>query len=299
MIGTYNYGTGRRKSSVARVTATDTGTETLTITAGMGASAFETGDEVVSLCFEAGTCSVRLGVEGTAVGEFKTPAGLGLTSRGDLVVLELSNNRIQICDWDGQCVAYGTQGSGNGQFSSPTQLVVDAQDRIAVTDTNAHRVQILQVTYNSDPPARGFQINPGLNDAWFNPLTAGQGVLLTVFPDIGQLFLAWFTYDAERPPEDVTAILGEPGHRWLTAQGPYRGDTANLTISMTEGGVFDSGVPAPATDPAGAGSITLEFSDCTEGMLTYKLTSSGLSGEIPIQRITGDNVALCESLDQP
>jgi len=141
-----------------------------------------------------------------------------------------------------------------------------------------------------------FQINNGINDAWYNPATNGQGLLITVFPVIEKMFLAWFTYDTERPPEDVTAILGDPGHRWLTAQGPYSGDTATLTISVTEGGVFDAAEPAASTDPAGDGTMTIEFSGCTQGLVSYEITSLGLSGEIPIQRIANDNVALCESL---
>lgn len=144
-----------------------------------------------------------------------------------------------------------------------------------------------------------FQINPGLNDAWFNLATNGQGFLIAVFPDIKQVFVAWFTYDIERPPGDVTAMLGEPGHRWLTAQGPYSGDTATLKIFVTEGGVFDSATPAASTDPAGDGTMTLEFADCAEGLVKYEITSLGISGEIPIQRITTDNVALCEALASP
>jgi formylglycine-generating enzyme required for sulfatase activity len=141
-----------------------------------------------------------------------------------------------------------------------------------------------------------FQINNGINDAWYDPATAGQGLLITVFPVIEQMFLAWFTYDTERPPEDVTAILGEPGHRWLTAQGPYAGDTATLKISVTEGGVFDAAEPPASTDPAGDGTMTIEFSDCSQGLVSYQITSLGISGQIPIQRITDDNVSLCESL---
>jgi len=144
-----------------------------------------------------------------------------------------------------------------------------------------------------------FNINPGLNDAWFNLATNGQGFIITVYLDIKQLFLAWFTYDTERPPEDATAMLGEPGHRWLTAQGPYDGDTANLTIFVTEGGIFDAAEPAAETDPAGDGTLTLEFADCTEGLVNYEITSLGISGEIPIERITPDNVALCETLASP
>ena len=144
-----------------------------------------------------------------------------------------------------------------------------------------------------------FTINAGLNDAWYNPATSGQGFLISVFPEIQQLFLAWFTFDIERPPEDVTAMLGDPGHRWLTAQGPYDGDTANLTIFVTEGGVFDSAEPATSTDPDGDGTMTLEFADCTEGLVNYEITSLGISGEIPIQRIVQDNVPLCEALANP
>ena len=59
----------------------------------------------------------------------------------------------------------------------------------------------------------GFQINAGLNDAWYDPATAGQGFLIAVFPEISQMFVAWFTFDIERPPQDVTAMLGDPGHR--------------------------------------------------------------------------------------
>jgi hypothetical protein len=110
------------------------------------------------------------------------------------------------------------------------------------------------------------------------------------------MFVAWFTYDVERPAQDVTAILGEPGHRWLTAQGPYAGDKATLTITVTEGGVFDAAEPPASNDGVGDGTMVVEFADCSAGMVTYEIPSLGLSGEIPIQRIVEDNVALCEAL---
>jgi hypothetical protein len=144
----------------------------------------------------------------------------------------------------------------------------------------------------------GFSINPGLTDAWYSRATNGQGFLLTVFPSIEQMFVAWFTFDAERPPADATAIIGEPGHRWLTAQGAYSGDTATLTLFVTEGGVFDSGNPAATTDPAGVGTMTIEFADCANAMVTYEIPSAGLSGSIPVERIANDNVALCEALGE-
>ncbi|NOR40471.1 MAG: hypothetical protein GQ537_04625, partial [Gammaproteobacteria bacterium] len=133
----------------------------------------------------------------------------------------------------------------------------------------------------------------------YNPATDGQGFLVTVYPDIKEMFVAWFTFDTERPPEDVTAQLGDPGNRWLTAQGPYDGDSATLTIFVTEGGVFDAAQPPATKDLAGDGTLTLEFADCNDGLVNYEITSLGISGEIPIQRIALDNVTLCEALANP
>lgn len=141
-----------------------------------------------------------------------------------------------------------------------------------------------------------FRINAGLNDAWYNSATNGQGFLITVFPAAQQMFVAWFTFDTERPAENVEAILGEPGHRWLTAQGGYSGGTADLSIYLTQGGVFDSITPPATTAPDPYGSMTIEFADCTEALVSYEIASLGLSGEIPIERIVGDNVALCMQL---
>ena len=142
--------------------------------------------------------------------------------------------------------------------------------------------------------ADGFLINPAMSDAWFYPVTSGQGFFIIVWEDIQLIFLSWFTYDTERPPEDVQAILGEPGHRWLTAQGPYSGDTAMLDVFLTQGGVFDSA--EPAVDPAQmVGTITIRWSGCNAGVLTYDLPNLNLAGEIPIERIVLDKVAACES----
>lgn len=140
-----------------------------------------------------------------------------------------------------------------------------------------------------------FTINAGMNDAWFNPDTPGQGFFFNVFPDLGLVFLAWFTYDTQRPPAEVMAELGEPGHRWLTALGGFDGDTATLEFELTEGGIFDE-VPPEVVQTQGYGSITVEFESCTNATVTYAVPAAGVSGEIPVQRIVTDNVALCEAL---
>jgi DNA-binding beta-propeller fold protein YncE len=253
----------------------------------------------IQICSYEGECTA-FGSFGTAPGQFDNPSELAVDSNDRIIITDRDNHRIQICDMSGACVAFGGFGTGPGQFDNLVGVTVDDQNRIIVGDRDNHRVQIFQATYADDPPPHdSFLINAGLNDAWFNSATNGQGFLITVFTDRKEVFLAWFTYDTERPPEDVTALLGEPGHRWLTAQGPYNGDTATLTIFVTEGGVFDAAEPAASTDPAGDGAMTIEFGDCTEGLVNYEITSLGISGEFPIQRITLDNVALCEALASP
>jgi len=139
-----------------------------------------------------------------------------------------------------------------------------------------------------------FAINAGLNDAWFNPETPGQGFFITVFPDMGSIFLAWFTYDTERPNGSVAANLGEPGHRWLTAFGDFDGDSAVLDIELTRGGVFDSA--DPAVEQNADGSILLQCTACNACTVTYDITSAAVQGVIPIERIALDNVPTCEAL---
>jgi hypothetical protein len=137
-------------------------------------------------------------------------------------------------------------------------------------------------------------INAGLNDAWLNLETDGQGFFIIVFPEIEQIFLAWFTYDTERPPENVTANLGDPGHRWITAQGDYVDNEALLEVRVTHGGIFDSQEPIP--DGYQDGEILLEFSTCNAGTVTYDIPSIDRQGVVPIERITLDNAPLCYML---
>lgn len=154
--------------------------------------------------------------------------------------------------------------------------------------------QHLVITELVKTPDSTFRINAGLNDAWFNPETNGQGFFIVVYPDIETMFLSWFTFDTQRPDESVTAQLGEPGHRWLTALGNFSGNQAVLDISVSRGGVFDNGEPVPAVSPDG--TVVVEFTDCSTGTVSYDIPSIGQQGVIPIQRVAPDNVALCEEL---
>ncbi len=133
-------------------------------------------------------------------------------------------------------------------------------------------------------------INPGLNGAWFNPDTNGQGFLIDVLPATGTIFVSWFTWENQQSMGSM-ATIGNADQRWLTAQGPITGTSASLTISNSSGGLFDD-----PTDPTlqDAGTLNISFDDCDSGLFEYNLTDSGLQGSIPVVRLAADNLELCE-----
>jgi tripartite motif-containing protein 71 len=228
------------------------------------------------------------------LGEFNAPRDVAAPHHDQIVVADTGNNAIKVLDDEGHLLASYLEpndGLYSGYFSQPHGLAVDLKGEIVVADTLNHRVVGILSPY-VDPPV--VQMNAGLNDAWFNPITSGQGFFITVFPEIEYVSLSWFTYDTERPDNGVTANLGEPGHRWLMALGTYSGSQALMDISITSGGVFD--MPTAVTEVID-GTITLTFTDCENGTVEYNIPSIGQSGTVPIKRVVSDNIALCEALN--
>lgn len=167
--------------------------------------------------------------------------------------------------------------------------VLDIGDSNPTNDTGADSTAIFVFVL--------FNMNAGLNDAWYNPLTNGQGFFITIFPDLGFVTLAWFTYDTELPPLDATANLGDPGHRWMTALGPIANDQSDMAIEFTSGGIFDTASEITRTDPPGSdGTLKLKFDDCSTGSIEYDITSINAQGTVPIERVAADNAALCNAL---
>ena len=153
----------------------------------------------------------------------------------------------------------------------------------------------LVMTAVSEKP--DFVMNAGLNDAWFNPLTSGQGFFINVFPGLGFVSLAWFTYDTSLPDDGDTANLGDAGHRWLTAIGTIEGDSSTMDIDITSEGLFDTATTVKHTDPAGSdGTITLSFESCSAGLVEYDIPSINRQGSVLIERVADDNIVMCEAL---
>jgi len=141
--------------------------------------------------------------------------------------------------------------------------------------------------------ARRFQMNSGLNDAWYNPDTSGQGFFITVFPDIGSVSLAWFTYETETVT-GVDSNLGNASHRWLTALGPFVNNMSVMDITFASGGVFDTPTEVQFRE---GGTITLIFDSCNSGSIEYDIPTVNRSGVVPIRRVANDNISICELLN--
>ena len=213
-------------------------------------------------------------------------------------------------DDDGDSISYQVDYRRNGETPwSDGGLTNDISQPLNTLDAEqSYDVRVTPNDGSEDGPIRSvlnlfqtesgvpvFTINAAMSDAWYFPDTKGQGFLIVVWETEKLIFLSWFTYDTERPPEDVTAILGEPGHRWLTALGSYEGDTALLDVFQSSGMIFDSAVPPVVTEQLEGASIEIVWTDCKEALLTYNIPTLDLSGEIPIERIVFDHVAACQA----
>jgi sugar lactone lactonase YvrE len=220
----------------------------------------ENGSEVIHRCDESGTCTARLGTPssggGSGLGEFAAPNALALTSRGDLFVVDQRNGRVQLCNPSGDsfedaCIAFGREGSGPGEFDGAEGVYIDAQDRAFVAEIDNHRIQILQITYQSPPP---FKIDAGLNGNWWNgPARSGEGAQIEV-ADAGDgrlVFVATFySYDT----------IGN--QIFLVAVGPVDGNTAEVDVFITEGGLWGDSFDPVLVNETQWGTGTFTASSC-------------------------------------
>ena len=98
------------------------------------------------------------------------------------------------------------------------------------------------------------------------------------------MFVSWFTY--------TDAASTNPNEqRWLTAQGNYSGNTAELDLFETLGGRFDDPQAVTTTQ---IGNVSLSFSECGLGEMAYTLDEEGLQGTFPLNRVIPGSGNVCE-----
>ena len=178
--------------------------------------------------------------------------------------------------WSWHVIGFG----GFGDFAIelcdgwPTFVEQDVQAFIANTAGEMCLWDYSVVAELDAPP--DFAISEGLNGAWTNTETLGQGMFVDVVAEAGKFFLGWFTYGTDGPTE-------RPGdeHAWMTAQGTFQGDTATLDAFLTTGGRFDD--PAPVSTRK-IGQVTVTFSDCDHGSVQYNF-DDGRTGTFALARI--------------
>lgn len=177
---------------------------------------------------------------------------------------------------DGQWIAYGSSKCRAACQSSIRFVRIDGGIEGLIID-NGHSP--------AWRPEAGAQINVGHSGVWYNPATSGQGQFLQVEPDKQFVFLGWMTYtddDSENPNEQ----------HWFTAAGNYSGSQADLILYESVGGRFDH-PQAVTTTPVG--DVTLTFSDCDRGTMTYRFDDGAPEGSFPIIRAIPGSGSLCES----
>ncbi len=167
-----------------------------------------------------------------------------------------------------------------------------------ICTTGTYQGNVTSITTEEHEADHGdtFAINAGMNDAWVNAEADKQGMFITVYPDLGIIFLAWFTFDTVPPPMGTPAVFGAADQRWATAVGPYSGKSAQLKAELTSGGIFNASVPLPSQD-TNYGTINLDFNNCNEATAEFDFPSAGESGQFTITRALAENSALCEALN--
>jgi YVTN family beta-propeller protein len=135
-------------------------------------------------------------------------------------------------------------------------------------------------------PAK-LQITEILNGTWNDPERPNRTITIRVDPEPSRLSLAW---REPLPSGPADPPLGNR-FRWLNAQGTYIENRAELMVwSRITPPQLGSGI-GPFNFISG--SMTLEFSGCSAGIVTFDLPGLGQPGLFAIQRSESDHVANC------
>jgi DNA-binding beta-propeller fold protein YncE len=85
----------------------------------------------------------QFGKLGSGSGELSAPKGIAVDAKGDVLVADELNNRIEVFNEKGEYVkAIGSVGSGSGQLKAPRGVAVDSRGDVWVVDTGNNRTDL-------------------------------------------------------------------------------------------------------------------------------------------------------------
>ncbi|XP_058970888.2 E3 ubiquitin-protein ligase TRIM71-like [Pocillopora verrucosa] len=86
---------------------------------------------------------LSFGQRDSSTGVLKTPWGVAVNARDEIVVSELGNNRVQVFSSDGTYLrSFGREGNKQGEFNWPWGITIHETNNIIVVDCGNHRVQL-------------------------------------------------------------------------------------------------------------------------------------------------------------
>ncbi|GAB4190699.1 MAG: hypothetical protein Tsb002_18880 [Wenzhouxiangellaceae bacterium] len=140
------------------------------------------------------------------------------------------------------------------------------------------------IVQNEDEPFDAVPIEPGHSGAWHNPQRAGEGWQVEIL-SADEALSFWFTYT----PTAAPAAAEDRGQFWMGGPGRIEGNRIIIDdVITTSGGIF-----GPQFDPDNVvrtrwGRYVIEFSSCQHGRILYEGPPEFGSGEIAIERLTGN-----------
>ena len=148
------------------------------------------------------------------------------------------------------------------------------------TDMRSFNRRTFSINIGTSAPTLDQQ---GLTGSWFQQATNGQGVEVEVFPDLvaqgtGYLQGSWFTFDVANGAADH--------NRWYTFGGDVQAGNSSAVLPLYQnvGGNFNA---LPVTTSTQVGYVSIGFTDCTDGLLTYTFNDgTGRMGTVPFTRLT-------------
>ena len=137
--------------------------------------------------------------------------------------------------------------------------------------------------YEAASSPAGPAIGAGFSGNWYDPTPGqdGHGFQIEVLPDNGMLVI-WFVFDPSGTKQN-----------WIYMQGSYTPGSNSVTLPafLETGGHFPPNFSSSTLTTTAWGSLTLTFSDCSNGSAAWNANAASLAAHydsvsFPIRRLT-------------